>query len=72
MRCSDSAACLVCYTKIEYRAVSGIFRTIGPPPPLHPANVSSPAPRVSDPYPNLSCWIRIRIQIADPDPEGQK
>ncbi len=21
---------------------------------------------------NLSCWIRIRIQIADPDPGGQK
>jgi hypothetical protein len=43
--------------------------------------------RVSDPDPftgsvsgsgsawiriNLSCWIRIRIQIADPDPGGQK
>jgi hypothetical protein len=27
---------------IEYRAVSGIFRTIEPPPPLHPASVSSP------------------------------
>ena len=22
--------------------VSGVFRTIGPPPPLHPASVSSP------------------------------
>jgi hypothetical protein len=27
---------------IEYRAVSGVFRTIDPPPPLHPASVSSP------------------------------
>jgi len=29
-------------TYIEYRAVSGVFRTIWPPPPLHPASVSSP------------------------------
>jgi hypothetical protein len=29
-------------TYIEYRAVSGVFRTIDPPPPLHPASVSSP------------------------------
>ncbi len=28
-------------TYIEYRAVSGIFRTIDPPPPLHSASVSS-------------------------------
>ncbi len=30
----------------EYRAVSGVFRTIDPPPPLHPASVSylPPAP----------------------------
>jgi hypothetical protein len=28
-------------TYIEYRAVSVIFRTIDPPPPLHPASVSS-------------------------------
>jgi hypothetical protein len=28
-------------TDIEYRAVSGVFRTIDPPPPLHPASVSS-------------------------------
>ncbi len=27
---------------IEYRAVFGVFRTIEPPPPLHPASVSSP------------------------------
>jgi hypothetical protein len=27
---------------IEYRAVSGVFRTMAPPPPLHPASVSSP------------------------------
>ncbi len=27
---------------IEYRAVSGVFRTIDHPPPLHPASVSSP------------------------------
>jgi hypothetical protein len=27
---------------IEYRAVSGVFRTINPPPPFHPASVSSP------------------------------
>jgi hypothetical protein len=32
-------------TYIEYRAVSGVFRTIDPPPPLHPASVSSPAPK---------------------------
>jgi hypothetical protein len=25
-----------------YRAVSGVFRTIDPPPPLHPASMSSP------------------------------
>jgi len=29
-------------TYIEYRAVSGVFRTIDPPPLLHPASVSSP------------------------------
>jgi hypothetical protein len=29
-------------TYIEYRAVSGVFRTIDPPPPLHPESVSSP------------------------------
>ncbi len=29
-------------TYIEYRAVSGVFRTIDPLPPLHPASVSSP------------------------------
>ncbi len=29
-------------TIIEYRAVSGVFRTIDPPPPFHPASVSSP------------------------------
>ena len=28
-------------TYIEYRAVSGVFRTIDPTPPLHPASVSS-------------------------------
>jgi hypothetical protein len=27
---------------IEYRAVSGVFRTIDPQPPLHPASMSSP------------------------------
>ncbi len=32
-------------TYIEYRAVSGVFRTIDPPPPLHSAIVSSPAPK---------------------------
>ncbi len=26
----------------EHRAVSGVFLTIDPPPPLHPASVSSP------------------------------
>jgi hypothetical protein len=29
-------------TYTEHRALSGVFRTIDPPPPLHPANVSSP------------------------------
>jgi hypothetical protein len=29
-------------TYIKYRAVSGVFRTIDPPLPLHPASVSSP------------------------------
>jgi hypothetical protein len=32
-------------TYIEYRAVSGVFRTIDPPYPLHPASVSSPRTR---------------------------
>jgi hypothetical protein len=27
---------------IEYRTVSSVFQTIDPPPPLHPASVSSP------------------------------
>jgi hypothetical protein len=27
---------------IGYRAVSGVFQTLDPPPPLHPASVSSP------------------------------
>ncbi len=31
-------------TYIEYKAVSGVFRTIEPPPLLHPVSVSSPAP----------------------------
>ncbi len=29
-------------TYTEYRAVSGVFRTIDPPPPLHPASESCP------------------------------
>ncbi len=29
-------------TFIEYRAVSGVFRTIDPPTPLNPVSVSSP------------------------------
>ncbi len=29
-------------TYVQYRAVSGVFQNIDPPPPLHPANVSSP------------------------------
>jgi hypothetical protein len=29
-------------TYIEYRAVSDVFRTIDPSPPLHPASMSSP------------------------------
>ena len=29
----------------EYRAVSGVFQNIEPPPPFHPASVSSPAPK---------------------------
>jgi hypothetical protein len=29
-------------TSVEYRAVSGVFQNIDPPPPLHPASVSSP------------------------------
>jgi hypothetical protein len=28
--------------------VSGVFLTIDPPPPLHPASVSSPAPKAGD------------------------
>ncbi len=28
-------------TYVEYRAVSGVFQNIDPPPPLHPASVSS-------------------------------
>ena len=29
-------------TYVEYRAVSGVFQNIDPPPPFHPASVSSP------------------------------
>ncbi len=29
-------------TYIEYKALSGVFRTFDPPPPLHPVSVSSP------------------------------
>jgi hypothetical protein len=29
-------------TYVEYRAVSGVFQNINPPPPLHPPSVSSP------------------------------
>ncbi len=32
-------------TYVEYRAVSGVFQNIDPPPPLHPASMSSPAPK---------------------------
>ncbi len=35
---------------VEYRAVSGVFRTIDPPAPLHPASVSSPAPKAGRGY----------------------
>jgi hypothetical protein len=34
-------------TYIEYRAVSGVFGTIDPPPPLHPASVSFPRTKVA-------------------------
>jgi hypothetical protein len=37
-------------TKVVYRAVSGVFRTIGPPPPLHPVSVPSPAPKAGAEY----------------------
>jgi hypothetical protein len=33
------------FTYVEYRAVSDVFLTIDPPPPLHPASVSSPRTR---------------------------
>jgi hypothetical protein len=29
-------------TYVEYRAVSGVFQNVDPPPPFHPASVSSP------------------------------
>jgi hypothetical protein len=29
-------------TYVEYRAVSGVFQNIDPPPPFHPASVFSP------------------------------
>jgi hypothetical protein len=29
-------------TYVEFRPVSGVFQNIDPPPPLHPASVSSP------------------------------
>jgi hypothetical protein len=32
-------------TYVENRAVSGVFQNIDPLPPLHPASVSSPAPK---------------------------
>ncbi len=32
-------------TYIEYRAVSGVFQTIDPPPHLHPASCPPPAPK---------------------------
>ncbi len=32
-------------TYVEYRAVSGVFHNSDPPPPLHPASVSPPAPK---------------------------
>ncbi len=32
-------------TYVEYKAVSGVFQNIDPPPPLHPASVSSPRTR---------------------------
>jgi hypothetical protein len=35
-------SCSQTHTYIEYRVVSGDFRTVDPPPPLHPASVSSP------------------------------
>ena len=45
---------------IEYRAVSGVFRTIDPPPPLHPASVSSreggPPPKAGRGYTLVGRW----------------
>jgi hypothetical protein len=41
-RCFEISRTHKVLTYIEYRAVSGVFRTINPPPPLHPASVSSP------------------------------
>ncbi len=32
-------------TYVECRAVSGVIQNIDPPPPIHPASVSSPAPK---------------------------
>ncbi len=37
-------------TYVEYRAVSGVFQNIDPPPPFHPASLSVPpsAPKAKD------------------------
>jgi hypothetical protein len=43
-------------TYIEYRAVSGVFRTIDPPPPLHPASVSSPRTKRGG-------WVHTRLAV---------
>jgi hypothetical protein len=41
---------------IVYRAVSGVFRSIDPPPPLHPASVSSPRTNISE---DARHWIGL-------------
>jgi hypothetical protein len=37
--------CRLCKKYVEYKAVSGVFQNIDPPPPSHPASVSSPHTR---------------------------
>ncbi len=48
-------------TYIEYRAVSGVFRTIGPPPNLLLASVSSPAPKAVHSRRAVRGWGGVNI-----------
>jgi hypothetical protein len=48
-------------TYVEYRALSGVFQNIDPPPPFHPASVSSPLTKGAGGYTLAGRWGGVNI-----------